>query len=78
MTDLVETTTGQLVNDSFHYARARLKIKISIVFMAKEILHCCIGAHARVHVHFLRRVCMHSDRCFEHHACAGVSVKQKL
>jgi len=46
--------------------------------MAKKLLHCCIGAHARVHVHFLRRVCMHFDRCCEHHACAGVYVRQVL
>ena len=46
--------------------------------MAKKLLHCCIGAHARAHVHFLRRVCMHFYRCCEHHACAGVYVRQVL
>jgi len=45
---------------------------------AKNLLHRCIGTHARVHVHFLRRVWMHFDSCCEHHACAGVYVKQKL
>ena len=55
--------------------------QFAIAFMAKEkLLHCCIGAHARVHMHFLRRVSMHSqvllntmhlqvctlDRCCEH------------
>jgi len=52
--------------------------KFAIAFMAKKLLHRCIGAHARVHVYFLRRVCMHFDRCCEHHACAGVYVKQML
>jgi len=46
--------------------------------MAKNFLHRCIGAHVRVHVHLLQRVWMHLDRCFEHHACAGVYVKQVL
>jgi len=44
--------------------------------MAKKLLHCCIGVHARVHVHFLRRVCIHCNRCCVHHACAGVYVRQ--
>jgi len=52
--------------------------KFSIPFMAKKLLHLCIGAHAQVHVHFLRRVCMNLDRCCEHHACAGVYVRQVL
>ena len=46
--------------------------KFAIASMAKKL----IGAHARVHVHFLRGVRMHADRCCEHHACAGVCVKQ--
>ena len=33
----------------------------------------CTGAFA-----FLQRACMHSDRCFEHRACAGVYVKRVL
>jgi len=48
----------------------------AIASMATKLLHRCIGAHARVHVHFLRRVCMHFDRCFEHPACTGVYVRQ--
>jgi len=52
--------------------------KFAIASMAKTLLHRCIGAHARVHVHFLRRVCMHFDRCCEHHACASVYFKQML
>ena len=53
--------------------------KFAIVSMQK-LLHRCIGAHARVHMHLLRRVWMHSqellstmhaqvctlDRCCEH------------
>jgi len=52
--------------------------KFAIASMAKKLLHCCKGAHARVHVIFLRRVCMHFNRCCEHHACADVYVKQVL
>jgi hypothetical protein len=52
--------------------------KFSIASMAKKVLHRCIGAHARVHVHFLQRVCMHFDRCCAHHACAGVYFRQVL
>jgi len=33
---------------------------------------------AWVHVHFLRRVCMHLHGCLEHHACASVYHKQVL
>jgi len=55
--------------------------KFAIPSMAKKLLHHCIGAHARAHVHFLRRVwcafqtgvvsTMHVqvctfDRCCEH------------
>jgi len=52
--------------------------KFTIASMAKKLLHRCISAHARVHVHSLRRVCMHFDRRCEHHACAGVYVRQVL
>ena len=49
-----------------HPARCLHKIpdKFAIVSMAKKFLHHCIGAHARVHESFWRRVCMHSDKCF--------------
>ena len=47
-------------------------------FMAKKLLHCCICAHARAHMHFLWGVCRHLDRCFGHHTCAGVYVRQVL
>jgi len=54
--------------------------KFTIAFVAKKLLHRCIGAHARVHMHFLRRMSIHSqvllstmhvqvctlDRCCEH------------
>jgi len=43
-----------------------------------KFLHRCTGTHARVHVHFLRRECIHFDRCCEHHAHAGVYVRQVL
>jgi len=46
--------------------------KFAIASMVKKLLHRCIGVHARVHVYFLRRVCMHFDRCCKHRACAGV------
>jgi len=58
--------------------KSKTQDKFAIAFMAKKLLQCCIGAHARVHVHFLRRVCMHFNRCCEHHACAGVYVRQAL
>jgi len=64
----------------------KTKDKFAIIFMAKKFLHHCIDAHVRVHVHFLYGcMCifcgecgMQSDRCCEHHACAGVYVKQVL
>jgi len=37
--------------------------KFAIVSMAKKFLHRYIGAHALMHVHFVRRVCMHLDTC---------------
>jgi len=46
--------------------------------MVKKLLHRCICVHARAHMHFLRRVCMHLDRCFGHHACAGVYTRRVL
>ena len=52
--------------------------KFATALMAKRLLYRCIGAHAGVHVHFLRRECMHFDKCCEHHACAGVYVRQVL
>jgi len=52
--------------------------KFAIASIAKNLLHRCICAHARVHMQFLRRVYLHFDRCCEHHACAGVYVRQVL
>jgi len=46
--------------------------------MAKKFLHHCICTHARAHMHYWRRVCMHVDRCIGHHACAGVYVRRVL
>ena len=36
----------------------KIQVKFAIASMAKKFLHCCICAHARAHMHFLRRVCM--------------------
>ena len=77
-TDLVETATGRAANNSLHDALRKTQDKFAIVSMAKKFLQRCMVVHARVHVHFLRRVCMHFDRCCEHHACVGVYVKQVL
>jgi len=52
--------------------------KFAIAFMAKKLLYRWIGAHARVHMHFLRRVSMHFDRCCEQHACVGAYVRKVL
>jgi len=77
-TGLVET--ARRVGGKRQPARCSRKTqdKFAIASMAKKFLHRCIGAHARVHVHFVRRVCIHFDRCCEHHACAGVHVGQVL
>ena len=48
--------SGQLEKWYFHLGASN-GISVS---MAKKLLHCCIGAHARVNMHFERRVCMHS------------------
>jgi len=66
-----------MVNNSLHDAGARMNTS-SHVFMTQKFLHHCICAHARTHMHFLRRVCMHLDWCFRHHACAGVYIRQVL
>ena len=55
-----------------------LSTKDAIASMVKKLLHRCTGAHARVHVHSLWRVCMHFDRCCGYYACTGVYVKQAL
>jgi len=46
--------------------------------MTTKLRHRWICAHARAHMHFLQRVCMHLDRCCEHHACARVYVRRVL
>jgi len=43
---------GRAVEDSLHDVRARLEDKFAIASMAKKLLHCCIGAHTHVHMHF--------------------------
>ena len=55
-----------------------LSTKDAIASMVKKLLHRCIGAHARAHVHSLGRVCMHFDRCCGYHACTGVYVRPVL
>jgi hypothetical protein len=57
---------------------AKIQDKFPIASMAKKLLRRRIGAHARVHVHFLWKVFMPLDWCCEHHAGAGVYVKQVL
>jgi hypothetical protein len=45
---------------------AKIQDKFPIASMAKKLLRRRIGAHARVHVHFLRKVFMPLDWCCEH------------
>ena len=52
--------------------------KFAIVSIAKKFLHRCMGAHAQVHVHFLQKMWLHSDKCSELNTRAGVYVKQVL
>jgi len=40
--------------------------QFAIASMAKKLLHRCIGAHARVHMHFCREHTCIFDRCCEH------------
>ena len=71
-TDFVETAGREGGKRQPARCLHKTQDKFAIAFMAKNLLHRCIGAHARVHVHFLLRVCMHFDRCCKHHACACV------
>jgi len=76
---LVETAVGRAAMTACTlFAQGSRQVRKSL--MAKKLLpvHRCICAHARAHMHFLRRVCMHLDWCFGHHACAGVYVRQML
>jgi len=41
---------------NYYIISPRVIIKAIIITMAKKFLHRCMGAHARVHVHFLRGV----------------------
>jgi len=56
VTDFVET--ADRVDGKEQPARCSRKTqdKLPIAFMAKKLLHRCIGVHARVHLHFMRRV----------------------
>jgi len=61
-TVLVETTGGAArAGGKRQPARCSRKTqdKFAIASMAKKLLYCCIGAHARVHMNCLRKVCMH-------------------
>jgi len=51
--------------------------RFAIAFMAKKFLHRCMSSYAGVHVHFLRGG-WYASRQVEHHARAGVYVKQVL
>jgi len=67
-TGLVETALGGRQRQPARCSH-KTQDKFAIAFMAKKLLHRCICAQARAHMHFLRRVCMHLDWCFGHHAC---------
>jgi len=61
-TALIETT-GWAARASSELQPVRCsrktQVKFAIASMSKNLLHCCICAHARVHMHFFRRVCIH-------------------
>ena len=52
--------------------------KFAIASMAKKLLHRCIRAHARVHMHFFAESVNAFTGIVERHACAGVYVRQML
>jgi len=59
-TGLVEKAGGAVrAGGKRQSERCSRKTHDELVFMATKLLHRYIGAHARVHIHFLRRVCMH-------------------
>ena len=79
-TDFVETAGREGGKRQPARCLHKTQDKFAIAFMAKNLLHRCIGAHARVHMYFLQRVCVHSqvllstmplqvctlNRCYEH------------
>ena len=52
--------------------------KFAIASMAKKLLHSCIGAHTRVHMHFFAESRHAFTGVVAHHGCAGVYVRQML
>ena len=69
-TGLVETAEGVARAGG---KRQPVRYKFAITSMTKKLLHCYIGAHARVHMHFcVEYACIH--RCCAHRACAGVYI----
>jgi len=77
-TGLVETVGGAArAGGKQHPARGLRKTqnKMAIASMAKKLLHRCIGAYARVHIHFCGEYVCNFDRFCEHHAFAGVKVR---
>jgi len=53
----------------------RAEVKFATASMTKKLLHRCIGAHARVHMHLSRHACTGD---VERHACADMYVRQML
>jgi len=51
--------------------------RFAIAFMAKKLLHRYTCVHARVHMYFAESVIAFTN-IVEHHACAGVYVRQML
>jgi len=79
-TGLVETAEGAArVGGKWQPPRCSRKTqdKFARASMAKKLLHCCIGAHTRVHMHFCGEYA-YIHRCCARHACAGVYVRQML
>jgi len=52
--------------------------KFAIASMAKKLLHRCIRAHARVHMHFFAESVNAFTGVVEHHTCAGVYIRHML
>jgi len=61
---VVAVTELELDDSCLPSIRTKFKIpgKFAIGSMVYKLLHCCIGTHARVHIHFLRRSLL---RCLE-------------
>ena len=79
---LEQTATGDGFGRDSSRARCSRKTqdKFAIASMAKKLLHRCIRAHARVHMHFFAESVNAFTGVVEHHARAseGVYVRQML